>query len=74
MCKKPGLYIALPCLVLVTAAWWSNESTSPTLGKISTGTREIGENDFQISFMGPEGVLEKGPTLHRLKAVDSTCD
>ena len=58
MCKKPGLYIALPCLVLVTAAWWSNESTSPTLGKISTGTREIGENDFQISFMGPEGVPE----------------
>ena len=57
MCKKPGLYIALPCLVLATAAWWSSESISPTLGKISTGTREIGENDFQIS-MGPEGVPE----------------
>ena len=57
MFKKPGLYIALPGLVLATAAWWSSESISPTLGKISTGTREIGENDFQIS-MGPEGVPE----------------
>ena len=52
MRKKPGLYIALPCLVLVTAAWWSSESIAPTLGKISTGTREIGENDFQIPGSG----------------------
>ena len=44
--------------MLVTTAWWSNESTSPTLGKISTSSQEIGENDFQISFMGPEGAPE----------------
>ena len=28
---------------------------------------------FQLDLV-PSHVLEKGPTLHRLKAVDSTCD
>ena len=43
-------------LLLMTAAWWSNESSSPAfIGKISTSSQEIGENDFRISFTGPEG-------------------